>query len=95
MIRTAIRAGIRGFNTAVAASSADLQHVSMAIESTCKRIRGLAAELATAIDAFREIGDGFEGVILKTVRRHLKGCCAGCIVPRELDQEPEGEAGQR
>jgi hypothetical protein len=84
MIRTTIRAGICGFNTAVTASSADLQHVTIAIESSCEKIRGLAAELATAIDAFREIGDGFEGLILKSARQHLKGCCAGCIVPSSL-----------
>jgi hypothetical protein len=38
--------------------------VTLAIESTCEKIRGLAADIAT-VDAFQEIGDGFEGVILK------------------------------
>ena len=79
MIRTNIQAGICGFHTTVTARSADLQHVELAIESTCEKIRGLAADIAM-VDAFQEIGDGFEGTILKAVRAHLKGCCSGCIV---------------
>ena len=33
------------------------------------------------IDAYQEIGGGFDGVVLTAARDHLKGCCAGCIVP--------------
>ena len=83
MVRTIIQAGICGFNTTVTARSSDLQHVELAIESTCEKINILAADIAT-VDAFQEIGNGFEGTILKAVRAHLKGCCSGCIVPSGL-----------
>ena len=80
MVKTTIQAGICGFNTTVTARSDDVQNVSLEVTSTCEKIRGLAADLTT-VDAYQEIGDGFDGVVLKAVRSHLKGCCAGCIVP--------------
>ncbi len=81
MIRTSIQAGICGFQTVVTAGSGDQQHVDLVIDSSCEKIRGLAPDLAAAIDAFREIGEGSDGVVLQAARKHLKGCCAGCIVP--------------
>ncbi len=33
------------------------------------------------VDAYGEIGDGFKGVIHQKVRKSLRGCCSGCIVP--------------
>jgi len=50
--------------------------VTLAIVSTCEKIRGLSADIAK-VDSFQETGDGFEGGILKAVRTHLKGCCFG------------------
>ena len=81
MIKTAIHAGVCGFTTTVTARSEDMQNVTLEITSTCDKIRGLAAALKDPIDAYQEIGDGFDGVVQRAVRAHLKGCCAGCVVP--------------
>ncbi|MGA2974290.1 MAG: hypothetical protein ABSF77_03170 [Spirochaetia bacterium] len=81
MIRTTIDAGICGFHTSVAASSDDVQRVTLEIASECEKIRGLAEALTSPVDAYQEIGDGSDGVVLKAARVHLKGCCAGCAVP--------------
>jgi hypothetical protein len=80
MIRTEIQAGICGFQTTVRAKSDDSQNVSLGIVSTCDKITALAGALGP-IDAYQEIGDGFDGVVLTAARNHLKGCCAGYIVP--------------
>ena len=72
MVKTTIQAGICGFNTTVTARSDDMQNVSLEVTSTCEKIRGLAADLTT-VDAYQEIGDGFDGVVLKAVWSHLKG----------------------
>ena len=80
MIKTAIQAGICGFSTMVRARSDDMQNVTLEITSTCDKIRGLAADLGP-IDAYQEIGDGFDGMIHQAVQKHLKGCCSGCVVP--------------
>ena len=81
MIRTTINAGVCGFHTTVAARSDDMQMVTLELESECEKIRGLAEALTTPIDAYQEIGDGSDGVVLSAARAHLKGCCAGCAVP--------------
>ncbi len=81
MIRTTIRAGVCGFCTEVTARSEDGQNVSLEIASDCEKIRGLAESLKSPIDAYQEIGDGFDGVVLTATRAKLKGCCAGCAVP--------------
>lgn len=80
MTRTEIQAGICSFTTTVIARSDDIQNVTLEITSTCDKIRELAADLGT-IDAYQEIGDGFDGTVHKAVHKHLKGCCAGCVVP--------------
>jgi hypothetical protein len=81
MIRTTINAGVCGFHTTVAARSDDMQMVTLEIESECEKIRGLAEAFTVPIDAWQEIGEGPDGVVLKAARAHLKGCCAGCAVP--------------
>jgi hypothetical protein len=81
MIRTTIDAGVCGFHTSIAASSDDLQTVTLEIASECEKVRGLAEALTVPIDAYQEIGEGSEGVVLKAARVHMKGCCAGCVVP--------------
>ncbi len=80
MIRAEIQAGVCGFRTSVRARSDDSQNVSLEIVSTCEKISALAGALGP-IDAYQEIGDGADGVVLTAARNHLKGCCAGCIVP--------------
>jgi len=81
MIRTMINAGVCGFHTTVAGRSDDMQMVTLEIASECEKIRGLAEALTVPIDAYQEIGDGSDGVVLTTARLHLNGCCAGCAVP--------------
>jgi hypothetical protein len=81
MIRTIINAGICGFKTTVQARADDQQCITLEIASDCEKIRGLAADLIQPVDAYQEIGDGHDGVVLKAAQAHLKGCCAGCVVP--------------
>ena len=81
MIRTKINAGVCGFRTTVLARSDDLQNVSLTIESDCEKIRGVAEGLAAPIDAYQEIGAGFDGAVYTAVLARLSGCCAGCVVP--------------
>jgi hypothetical protein len=81
MIKTTIKAGVCGFQTTVLARSDDMQNVTLSIESDCEKIRGVAEGLSAPIDAYREIGAGFDGEVYKVVLGRLKGCCAGCVVP--------------
>ena len=83
MIVTEIAAGVCGFHTTVRATSDDSQNVSLDVSSTCEKITALAKGLGV-IDAYQEIGDGFDGVIYRAALQHLKGCCAGCVVPSGL-----------
>jgi hypothetical protein len=81
MIRTTISAGVCGFHTTVRARSDDQQFVTLEIESDCQKIQGLAGSLKQPIDSYQEIGDGFNGVVMRAALAHLRGCCAGCAVP--------------
>ena len=81
MIRTKINAGVCGFTTTVLARSDDMQNVTLTIESDCEKIRGIAQGLTAPIDAYQEIGAGFEGAVYRAVFAGLKGCCSGCVVP--------------
>ena len=81
MTRTTINAGICGFRTTITARSGDMQMIALKIESECVKISELAEALKIPIDAYREISDGFDGVVLKAAHEHLRGCCAGCAVP--------------
>jgi hypothetical protein len=81
MIRTKINAGVCGFKTTVLARSDDMQNVTLVIDSDCEKIRGVAEGLTVPIDAYQEIGAGFDGEVYKVVLARLKGCCAGCVVP--------------
>jgi hypothetical protein len=81
MIKTTINAGVCGFKTKVLARSDDMQNVTLVIDSDCEKIRGVAEGLNAPIDAYQEIGAGFDGEVYKIVLARLKGCCAGCVVP--------------
>jgi hypothetical protein len=81
VIRTTIKAGVCGFRTTVAARSDDMQNVTLSIESDCEKIRGIAEGLSAPIDAYQEIGAGFDGEVYKVVLARLSGCCSGCVVP--------------
>jgi hypothetical protein len=77
-----IQAGVCGFATEVTADSPDDQSVTLAIETNCDTIAGLADALnGTEIDGYDEIAKGFDGVVMSAVRATLSGCCAGCAVP--------------
>ena len=81
MIRTTIKAGVCGFQTTVIARSDDMQNVTLSIESDCEKIRGVAEGLSAPIDAYQEIGAGFDGAVYTAVLARLSGCCSGCVVP--------------
>lgn len=74
-----VQAGICGFTTEVTATSEDTQHVGFAVQSTCDRISSLAANLPM-VDAYAELGAGFEGELWQAIRSSLRGCCSGCAV---------------
>ena len=77
-----VEAGVCGFTTTVSADSPDDQFVRLNIETDCQTIAALAEALkGKQIDGYAEIGAGFDGVVMSTVRAHLSGCCAGCAVP--------------
>ena len=76
-----ISAGVCGFATEVTATCDDGQTVSLNVTSNCEKIQALGEALPSAVDAYAEIGAGFDGQVLSTVRTVLGGCCAGCIVP--------------
>jgi hypothetical protein len=79
-VKATIHAGVCGFVTEVAATSDDDAQVSFEITSPCANIQGLAARLPV-VDAYAEIGTGFDGEVHRATRAALKGCCSGCVVP--------------
>ncbi len=81
MIRTEISAGVCGFHTTILAHCEDGQNVTLEITSDCENIRRLAGALKAPIDAYQEIGHGFEGVVHRAARANHKSNCAGCVVP--------------
>ncbi len=81
MVRTEISAGVCGFHTTILAESADSQNVTLEITSDCETIRKLAASLKDPVDAYQEIGHGFDGEVHRAARVSHKGNCAGCLVP--------------
>ena len=93
MVKTTIKAGVCGFTTVVTADSGDSQHVTFAIETDCENVRGFSDVLPQAIDAYQEIGAGYDGEIYKAVRANLRGCCAGCVVPCAIFKSMQVVAG--
>ena len=91
-VRTSINAGICGFVTQATARCGDGQLVRFQVESPCERIQQLGTQLNT-LDAFAEIGAGFDGELHKAVRKSLKGCCSGCVVPAGLFKAMQIAAG--
>lgn len=87
-----INAGICGFVTEVTATSEDQQHVCLQVESTCVNITALAGSLPE-LDAYAELGAGFDGELWKAVRAGLRGCCSGCVVPAGLYKAMQIAAG--
>ncbi len=92
MVKTTIRAGVCGFTTTVVAQSDDIQNVTLEIESDCENIKRLADGFPQ-VDAYSEIGAGFDGAIHRAVRTSLKGCCSGCVVPCGIFKAVQVAAG--
>ncbi len=90
--RVSIHAGICGFVTEATVTSEDRQHVEFRVASPCEKIQGLAQRLPR-LDAYAEIGAGFEGQFHRTVRATLNGCCSGCAVPVGLFKAMQVAAG--
>lgn len=76
-----VNAGICGFVTEVTASSDEDQNVKFVVNTPCENIKGLTAKLPEQIDAYQELGDGYDGEIWTAARGTLRGCCTGCVVP--------------
>jgi len=80
-VRVTVNAGICGFVTEITAASDDEQHVRFTIVSACAHQQALAASLPPMVDAYAEIGAGYDGVLWQAVRQSLRGCCSGCVTP--------------
>lgn len=87
-----VHAGVCGFVTKVTATSEDQRHVRLQVESTCDNIKALAASLPE-LDAYAELGAGFDGELWTAIRAGLKGCCSGCVVPAGLFKAMQIAAG--
>jgi len=79
MVTTKVKAGVCGFVTDITAASEDSQNVTFGVRSDCEKISKLAGFLPV-VDAYSEIGAGFNGQLYETIRAQIKGCCAGCAV---------------
>jgi len=87
-----IHAGVCGFVTEATADSPDRQHVEITVLSPCPKMQELAAHLPV-LDAYTEIGAGFEGQFWQAVRKSVGGCCSGCAVPVGLWKAMQVAAG--
>ena len=90
--KATIGAGVCGFTTTSVAESDDMQNVTFEIETDCENVRKLADRLPI-VDAYQEIGAGFDGVLYKMVRENMIGCCSGCIVPCGIFKAMQVAAG--
>jgi len=79
--RIQVHAGVCGFVTEIAATSEDEQMVQFTVTSPCANLQGLATNLPRQVDAYQEIGAGYEGELWNAMRGALHGCCSGCVVP--------------
>lgn len=92
MVKATVNAGVCGFTTHVYAESEDMQHVTFRIESDCENVMKLADGFPS-VDAYREIGAGFDGVVYTTIKEKLIGCCSGCVVPCGIFKAMQVAAG--
>ncbi len=90
-----IRAGVCGFTTRVRAEADEAYQVQLAIESDCDKVRACGAELAgkMPLSALDELRQGSDGAILALARKHLGGCCAGCVTPAGVFKTMQVAAG--
>ncbi|MHB9129851.1 MAG: DUF6951 family protein [Armatimonadota bacterium] len=92
VVRARVHAGICGFISEITARSDDEQTVELSIVTDCPNIQKLAATL-TAVDAYEELGMGFDGQLWSTVRAVQPRGCAGCLVPAGLFKAMQVAAG--
>ena len=92
MVKTTVKAGICGFTTVITAQSDDMQSVRFSIETDCDNVRKLAQGLPV-VDAYHEVGAGFDGALHTAIKENLRGCCSGCLVPCGIFKAMQVEAG--
>lgn len=92
-VETTIHAGVCSFVTHVRATADADAMVRFEIDSPCANIQGLAVRLPAVVDAYAEIGAGFEGEVLRTARASLKACCSGCVAPNGIFKAMQIAAG--
>ncbi len=80
-VRATIHAGVCGFVSEITAIGDEDQAVKFTITSPCANIQGLATALPDEVDAYAEIGAGYDGELWTAMRGVLRGCCSGCVVP--------------
>ena len=91
MAKAEICSGVCGFNTTVEAHKDDSGQVQLSIESECKAINRLAAEL-TLVDPYREFT--YKGEEPLTFEKAAEHCShAACPVPVGIIKAIEIEAG--
>jgi hypothetical protein len=90
-----VDAGVCGFKTEIMAESEDMQNVAIKISTDCENMQGYAADLAECglIDAYAEIGDEVDGLVISKAKPHLHGGCASCIVPAGVYKAMQAAAG--
>ena len=79
--RVTVNAGICGFISEITAVSDDEQMVKFTVVSPCENIQALTSKLQNEIDAYQELGAGYDGEIWTAARGTLRGSCTGCVVP--------------
>ncbi|MHB1460065.1 MAG: DUF6951 family protein [Armatimonadota bacterium] len=92
MANVSVQAGICGFVTKISAACDEDQAVSFTIVSDCPNIKKLA-DAMPSVDAYDEIGAGYDGELLSTTRTYCKGCCSACVVPNAIFKAMQVAAG--
>jgi len=91
MTRAEVQPGVCGFEVVVTATSTDMRHVRLHLESPCPAVSHLAA-LVGEVDAFCELEpDNAGGVIWRMAISNLY--CGGCPVPAAMVKAVEVETG--
>jgi len=80
-INTTVQGGICGSVTNIRAECEDSQNVTLHITTTCQNIQTFAKALPESIDAYNELGKGYDGAIWSAARSSVPKGCAGCVVP--------------
>jgi hypothetical protein len=71
MTKVEVHAGVCGFKTIITAEAEDEQTIAVSLASGCPNLKGAAAELGS-VDAYSEIfSKPHEGVVYKTLSKHV------------------------